>query len=83
MSSSRSALSRLTRRQWTALLGTAPLLAQVTQRTPPVGAPAPAAHSANPEEKLQKAFADVHQVSTRLAEIEIPIDIEPAFAFRA
>jgi hypothetical protein len=83
MRSSRTVLSRMTRRQLTALLGSAPLIAQVTQKTPPVGSPSPAAPSATPEQKLQKAFADVHDVSGRLAEIEVPMDVEPAFAFRA
>jgi hypothetical protein len=59
-----------TRRQWAALLGISPLLAQ-TQ-------PAPA-----PEAKLEKANADVREASQRLAEIEVPMDIEPAFRFSA
>jgi hypothetical protein len=59
-----------TRRQWAALLGISPLLAQ----TPP--APAP-------EAKLEKANADVREASQRLAEIEVPMDIEPAFRFSA
>lgn len=60
----------LTRRQWAALLGAAPLLAQ----TPPPPAP---------EAKLEKANADVRETSQRLAEIEVPMDLEPAFRFTA
>ncbi|HEY3935883.1 MAG TPA: hypothetical protein VGL97_00510 [Bryobacteraceae bacterium] len=58
----------LTRRQWTALLAASPLLAQ---------APAPLAP------KVQNANADVQQTSQRLAEIELPMNIEPAFRFTA
>ncbi|HMJ62803.1 MAG TPA: hypothetical protein VK493_13615 [Bryobacteraceae bacterium] len=59
-----------TRRQWAALLGMSPLLAQ----TPP--APAP-------QEKPEKASTDVREASKRLAEIEVPMDVEPAFRFSA
>ncbi|MGA8027561.1 MAG: hypothetical protein WB992_10460 [Bryobacteraceae bacterium] len=71
-----------TRREWTALICAAPLVGQVTQKTPPQGAPAPAQPAATPEQKLQKAYADVHQVSQRLSEIEVSMNVEPAFAFR-
>jgi hypothetical protein len=71
----------MTRRQWTALLGAAPLVAQVASK-PPQGAPAPAPASTTPEEKLKKAYADVRQVSDRLSHLEVPMDIEPAFAFK-
>jgi hypothetical protein len=79
---SRHGASRLTRREWTALVGASPLLGQVTQKTPPEGAPKPAPASATPEQRTQKAVADVKQVSDRLAQLEVPMDIEPAFAFR-
>jgi hypothetical protein len=59
-----------TRRQWAALLGISPLLAQ----TP--SAPAP-------EAKPEKAQADIRKTSQRLAEIEVPMDVEPAFRFTA
>lgn len=74
--------ARITRRDWTALVSASPLLAQITQKTPPQGIPAPAPPAATPEQKLQKAVADVHQLSQRLAQIEVPMNIEPAFAFR-
>ena len=69
---------RLTRRQWSLLLGISPLAAQsvpptTADKAPPVG-PAPAS--------LQKAMDDIHQVSTRLAGLEVPMNIEPAFAFK-
>jgi hypothetical protein len=73
---------RLTRRYVAAMLAATPLLAQVTQKTPPQGAPAPAPPNATPAQKLQKASADVRQVSDRLAQMEVPMDVEPAFAFR-
>ncbi len=73
---------RFTRRQWTALFGAIPLLGQVTSKTPPQGAPVPPQSPATPEQKLQKAYADVHQVSDRLSKIEVPMNVEPAFAFR-
>jgi hypothetical protein len=73
---------RITRRQWTALLAAAPVAAQITSKTPPQGTPAPAPPGATPEQKLQKAFADVRKVSERLSQIEVPMSIEPAFSFR-
>lgn len=72
----------MTRRQVAALLGASPLLAQVTQKIPPQAAPAPAPPNATPEQKVEKALADVHEASARLAQIELPMNIEPAFAFR-
>ncbi len=84
--SSRRASSRfmggITRRQWTALMASAPIAAQVTSKTPPQGAPAPPPPPATPEQKLQKAYADVRQVSDRLSKLDVPMDVEPAFAFR-
>ncbi len=72
----------MTRRDAAALLTASPLLAQVTRKIPPQGAPQPAPPAATPEQKMQKALADVHQLSDRLAQIELPMNIEPAFAFR-
>ena len=76
----------MTRRHVTALIGGAPLLAQVTppttQKAPPLGAPTPAPASATPEQKLLKAKEDVRQTSERLSKLEVAMDEEPAFAFR-
>ena len=72
----------MTRRKWTVLLAAAPVVAQVTSTKPPVGAPAPAKPAATPEERLAKANADVRQASDRLAQIEVPMNVEPAFSFR-
>lgn len=72
----------MTRRQWAALAAASPVLAQVTQKTPPEGAPKPAAPAATPEERRHKAMADVKNVSDRLAQLEVPMNVEPAFAFR-
>jgi len=84
--------TRITRREWTAGLAkittaaavvtAAPLAAQVTSKTPPEGSPTPAPASATPEQKLQKAYADIRETSARLSKIEVPMDVEPAFAFR-
>ena len=81
MSSRRTSSTRLTRREWTALIGAAPLLGQVTSK-PPQGSPAPAPPSATPEEKLKKAYADIRSVSDRLSQLEVPMNVEPAFAFK-
>lgn len=72
-----------TRRQCAALLTAAPLIAQVTQKVPPQGVPAPAPPTATPEQKLHKAYADVRDISDKLSKIEVPINLEPAFAFRS
>lgn len=64
----------LTRRQWGALLGASPLLTKAAAQTPP----APPA-----EQKPEKPDAGVRDVSQRLAEIEVPMDVEPAFRFTA
>ncbi|MGI9075421.1 MAG: hypothetical protein ACR2JB_29795 [Bryobacteraceae bacterium] len=81
MSSRRTSSMRMTRRQWTAFISATPLLGQVTSK-PPQGAPAPAPASATPEETLKKAYADVREVSDRLSHIEVPMNVEPAFAFK-
>jgi hypothetical protein len=83
----RSISRGFTRREWTALVGSVPLLAQVPssppqQRVPPEGVPAPAPATVPPEQKLQKALSDIRDVSQRLAQIEVPMNIEPAFVFR-
>ena len=76
----------MTRRQWaaglTVAIGAAPAVAQVTSKPPTQGAPAPVHAAVRPEQKLQKAYEDVHQTTVRLSQIDLPIDIEPAFAFR-
>lgn len=80
--------TRLTRRQWTAAISVAlPLSAHaqnppVTEKTPPLGSPAPAAIAADADAKLKKAVDDVRKVSERLAQMEVPMNTEPAFLFR-
>ncbi len=64
---------QLTRRQWTALLSAAPLAAQTVQAPP---TPSPAAPN------LEKALDGVRQVSARLAKLEVPMNVEPAFSFK-
>ena len=64
-----------------------PLAAQVqkpptTEKTPPLGSPAPAAPGTDPAAKLSKAVDDVRKVSERLAQMEVPMNVEPAFLFR-
>jgi len=72
-----------TRRRLLALLASAPLAAQVTSKNPPQVAPTPPQPPATPEQKLQKAYSDIHRVSERLSQMEVPMNVEPAFAFRA
>ena len=73
----------LTRRSWAAALAAAPLVAaqvaSTPQNPPPLAAPA----VGSPEQRAAKAAEDVHKVSDRLAQTEVPIGIEPAFSFRA
>jgi hypothetical protein len=82
MSAGKSAF-RMTRRQWTLCLTLTPLAAQVTSTVPPTGLPVPAPSTATPEQKLQKASGDIRQISEQLSKIGIPMNIEPAFSFRA
>ena len=79
---------RFTRRKLVALMAAAPAIAQVTSphvtsKLPPQGAPAPPEPLATPEARLKKASGDIHAISERLAQIEVPMDVEPAFSFRA
>lgn len=60
----------------------APLVAQVTSTVPPTGSPAPPKPPATPQERMQKAYADVRKVSEQLSKIEVPMNVEPAFSFR-
>ena len=64
----------LTRRQWGALLGASPLLTRAAAQIPPVPPT---------QQKSEKPDAEVREVSQRLAEIEVPMDVEPAFRFTA
>jgi hypothetical protein len=66
---------RLSRRQCVVLLATTPLLAQTVGPSP--------ALPATPEQRRDKANADVREVSGKLAAIELPMNLEPAFRFRA
>jgi hypothetical protein len=65
---------RLNRRRWVFLMGSTPLLAQTAAQTQPSGTPAPL---------VEKAQIGVREVSGKLAAIEVPMDIEPAFRFKA
>ena len=70
-----------TRRQWIALAGTATLASgQTIRNAPPLPDQAPPA--ATPEAMMQKAQADVRTASDKLAAIEVPMSVEPAFQFR-
>ena len=82
-----SAGAGVTRRTWAALLAAVPavapvLVAQVAstpQNPPPLAAPPPG----TPEQQTAKAAADVRAVSDRLAQTEVPMNVEPAFLFHA
>lgn len=63
-----------------AALAAMPVAAQQPSTVPPKGVPVvPPAATASAD--LQKAFDDVKQASGRLASIQIPMALEPAFAF--
>ncbi len=66
----------LTRRNLAALVAAMPLMAQVST-TPPNPTPLSAAPNA------AKAADDVRKVSERLAQSDVPMDVEPAFSFHA
>lgn len=88
MSARRTPSFRITRRRWAALLGLAPFAAQLspaqsTSKIPPQGAPAPPAPPATPQARLQKAYSDVHDTSVLLSQIDVPMTVEPAVAFKA
>jgi hypothetical protein len=72
MASRREILSTLTRREWSALLAVAPLAAHSAVQVPTAAAPGQAA---------AKAVADVQQTKQKLAEIQVPMNIEPSFRF--
>ena len=76
----------VSRRKWTkqvaGALASVPAFAQVIQKVPPTGAPAAPPPTATPEERLKKAYADVRAVSDQLSKLEVPMNVEPAFAFR-
>lgn len=73
----------VTRRQAAILLAASPLAAQVVSTVPPQGSPAPEPAPATPQQRLEKAYADVRKVSDRLIGLQIPMSLEPAFSFRA
>jgi hypothetical protein len=72
MASGREMLSGLTRREWSALIAVAPLAAQT-----PAKVPAPAISG----QAVAKAIADVQQTKQKLAELQVPMNIEPSFRF--
>ncbi len=83
-----SITGRLTRRQWTALVASTPLLAQSPVTAPPESATKQAATAAvsgvlaTPEAQLTKAIADVRVVSDKLSKIQVPMAVEPSFVFK-
>jgi hypothetical protein len=66
---------RLSRRRWVKLMGSTPLLAQTAVQTP--------APAATPEQRAEKAKSDIQQIQEKLAALELPMSIEPAFRFKA
>jgi hypothetical protein len=75
--------SRLSRRQWAMLIAATPAVAQVTSKVPPQGSPAPAQPGSTPDQQYDKAVDDIRNTSRRLAAIEVPMNVEPAFSFKA
>jgi hypothetical protein len=75
--------SLLNRRQWALMVAAAPALAQTTSTVPPQGSSAPASSSATPQAKLNKALTDVQNNSEKLAKMQVSMDVEPAFTFKA
>ena len=82
-------MARLTRREIAALLGVAPLAAQSihligkqvvdAQTAAPPSQPAVDA----PASALQKAHHDVAEAGEKLRAIAVPMDVSPAFVFKA
>ena len=68
--------SRLSRRNLVLLIGAAPVLARTSSPQTP-------AQSQTAEQRLEKAKADVREVSDQLAAINVPMNIEPSFRFVA
>jgi len=85
--------ARLTRRKFAALAAAVPAAAQAGKKNRPggdrsgaestQGAATPAASAATADASLQKAYASVQKHSERLAQIDLAMDVEPAFVFRA
>ena len=83
MSLRRTSLPGITRRQWSAGLMVAPLAAQVKSDHPFLDVPLPVQPPETPGQRLIKSYEDVRQSSERLSQIEVPMNLEPAFSFRA
>jgi len=83
-------MSGQTRRKWmiaasstmfSANAATAIAFGQTAQSAPPV--PNQATTAPTPEAMMQKAQKDVQTASEKLAAIEVPMTLEPAFQFKA
>lgn len=68
----------ISRRRMAAFLAAVPVVAQA----PPSPTTPKAPPSDTPEGKLQKAKDGVRAMSERLSKLEVPMDVEPAFAFK-
>ncbi|MFZ0590209.1 MAG: hypothetical protein WAM39_06985 [Bryobacteraceae bacterium] len=68
-------MARLTRRHFAAFLAAAPALAQTAPATANQQPPAP--------RTIDEANKDVSDASEELKALSVPIDLEPAFAFKA
>ena len=77
MSSRGTRVSGLNRREWTKRLAVGLAAVPVAAQSP-----SPATPAATPEQRMQKAQADIRAVSDQLSKLEVPMDVEPAFAFR-
>ncbi len=86
--------ARLTRRKFAALAAAVPAAAQAGKKnrpggdrsgaeSTPAGVSAPVPSMVTADASLQKAYASVQKNSERLAQIDLGMDVEPAFVFRA
>lgn len=82
MAARNTVLDKVSRREWAALLAVAPALSQVTSTVPPQAAGASAAKGKSRQAIRDEALDGVRKASQRLSEIEVPMDVEPAFSFR-
>jgi hypothetical protein len=64
------------------LVAASPALAQAPSSVPPQGVPAVSQAQPKTREALrEEALTSVRKAKERLAQVEVPVDLEPAFTF--